>query len=360
MGMSSEKLAEIEPVMASLISEKKLAGGNVLVLRKGHVVYRKSFGLSDIEAGKPMEADTLFRIFSMTKGVTSAAALMLCEEGKMTLDDPIGMHLPSMVKQPSKRATTVRDLLRHTSGYVKRPQGEGSLQKMAEELAGEEMSYEPGTKWVYGVSTDLAAAVVAKVSGQPFEQFLQERLLTPLGMKDTGYVVPGSKVGRLSVQYRSEKGALTVMDSSEGSSYLKEKAFKGGGSGLVSTISDYGRFLQMIANGGEFQGKRYLREDTVDLMRTNQLPRAIPHIAFGVQKRFGTGFGMGFCVRYSADDRWNADGAVGEYGWGGAASTHYWLSPKDELVVITMEQTMPYNWNMEDSLKPIIYGALKK
>lgn len=360
MGMSAEELKKIGPAMAKLIEEKKLAGGNVLVLRKGHIVYFESFGLRDVENNLPMEGDTIFRIYSMTKGLTSAAALMLCEEGKMMLDDPIGLHLPSMKSQKSQRATTVRDLLRHTGGYIKRPQGDRPLLEMADQLATKDLDYEPGSKWVYGVSTDLLAAVIASVSGQPFEKFLQDRLLGPLGMTQTGFGLPDSEVARLSVLYRIQKGKLVVGDPAEGSSYIKDKAFKGGGSGLVSTITDYARFLQMIANGGELHGKRYLRQDSVDLMRTNQLPRSITHIAFGPQQRFGTGFGLGFCVKYTEDDRWNPDGAVGEYGWGGAASTHYWISPKDELVVVTMEQTMPYNWNMEDTLKPIIYGAVEK
>ena len=360
VGVSAEGLAKIGPAVEALIAEKKLAGGSVLVMRKGHVVYLESFGHRDLEAGKAMAADTLFRIYSMTKGLTSAAALMLCEEGKLSLDDPIDLYLPEMKGQKSRRMTTVRDLLRHTSGYVKRPQGDVPLLEMVGELAKGPVDYEPGTRWVYGVSSDLLAAVVAKASGLPFEQFLQERFLTPLGMTDTGYVVPASQVDRLSVNYRAENGALTVIDPAAGSSYLNDPEFKGGGSGLVSTIRDYGRFLQMIANGGEFQGKRYLREDTVDLMRTNQLPRSIPCIGFGEELRHGTGFGLGFCVRYADDDRWDQDAAIGEYGWGGAASTHYWISPRHELVVVTMEQTMPYNWNLEKTLKPIIYEAIEK
>lgn len=141
---------------------------------------------------------------------------------------------------------------------------------------------------------------------------------------------------------------------------LKEPTFKGGGSGLVSTTRDYARFLQMIANGGEFQGRRYLRRDTVDLMRTNQLPRSLTHISFGSQQRYGTGFGLGFAVRLAEDERWDPDALVGDYGWGGAASTHYWICPRHDLVVITMEQTMPYNGNLELALKPLIYDAVLK
>ena len=384
-GMSAEGLAKIGPVVKGLIAEKKLAGGSVLVMRGGQIVYQECFGLRDIEASKPMEADTLFRIFSMTKGLTSAAALMLCEEGKLSLDDPIERYLPALKdreiwvsddeREKAKRSTTVRDLLRHTGGYASSwesdpvsriyrkgwdPDKEVNLLEMVEDLAPAPLLYEPGTRWVYGLSSDLLAAVVARASGQPFEKFLQERLLSPLGMNDTGYVVPAEKVNRLSVSYRQRDGALEVADPAEGSSYLKDGAFKGGGSGLVSTITDYARFLQMIANGGEFQGKRYLRKDTVDLMRTNQLPRSLPCISFGEEKRYGTGFGLGFCVRYAHDERWDKDAALGEYGWGGAASTHYWISPEHELVVVTMEQTMPYNWNLERELKPVIYEAVEK
>ena len=360
MGMVAQELSKIEPAMSQLLNDGKLAGGNVLVLRRGHVVYQKSFGYRDLEGQLPMEMDTIFRIYSMTKALSSAAALMLCEEGKMSLDDPIGLHLKAMKNQSATRSTTVRDLLRHTSGYIRRPGGDMPLQKMVTTLAAQAPDYEPGSQWVYGVSTDLLAAVVEAVDGQPFDQCLAQRLIEPLGMSDTGFTLPESKVARLAVHYRVEKGKLVINDPAQGSSYIQERAFKGGGSGLVSTITDYAKFLQMIANGGVFQGKRYLREDSIMLMKTNQLPRAITQIAFGSQQRFGTGFGLGFCVKYDDDDRWNPDGALGEYGWGGAASTHYWISPRDELVVVTMEQTMPYNWNMEDTLKPIIYGAIKK
>ncbi len=385
MGMSAEGLAKIGPAVESLIKNQKLAGGSVLILRKGHIVYQESFGHRDIEAGKPMEKDTLFRIFSMTKGLTSAAALMLCEEGKLSLDDPIELYLEELKGQerwdgigktaPLRRKTTVRDLLRHTSGFPPnrgaqvlslkyRKAGvmdrEASLMKSVEALKGLPLLDEPGSKWRYGMSSDLLAAVVTRAAGEPFEKFLHRRLIDPLEMTDTAYSVPEAKADRLATSYRPGLNGMKVLDAAEGSNYLKDPAFKGGGSGLVSTITDYARFLQMIANGGEFQGKRYLREGTVNLMRTNQLPLSIPQIAFGQEERYGTGFGLGFCVRYDHDDRWDKDAAIGEYGWGGAASTHYWISPEHELVVVTMEQTMPYNWNLEKALKPLIYAAAKK
>ena len=385
VGMSGEALAKIGPAVESLIATRKLAGGSVLVLRKGQIVYQESFGHRDIESEKPMEKDTLFRIYSMTKGLTSAAALMLCEEGKLSLDDPIDLYLKELKGQEHwvslgkttalRRKTTVRDLLRHTSGFPPTRGGQVlnlryrkagvmnrklPLMNTVEALKGMPLLDEPGSRWLYGMSSDMLAAVVTRAAGEPFENFLHRRLIEPLGMRDTAYSVPGDKADRLATSYRRELKGLKVLETAAESKYLKDPAFKGGGSGLVSTITDYGRFLQMIANGGEFQGKRYLREGTVNLMRTNQLPLSIPQISFGKEQRFGTGFGLGFCVRFGHDDRWDKDAAIGEYGWGGAASTHYWISPKHELVVVTMEQTMPYNWNMEKTLKPLIYAAVGK
>ena len=384
-GVDLTKLAEIRPAVEKMIADEKLAGGSVFVMHHGEVLYHEQFGFRDLEKKLPMEKDTLFRIYSMTKGLTSTLALMLCEEGKMSLDDPIGLHLPALKKQSvfvseaevesARRGTTVRDLLRHTSGFgnswggplgkLYRENGvsnrEAPLSQMVESVAPLPLLYHPGQRWVYGLSSDVLAAVISSAAGEPFEKVMQVRLLTPLGMMDTFYQVPADKAHRLAVHYRKRKGKLTVADPAETSTYLKDPAYKGGGSGLVSTTTDYAKFLQMISNGGVLNEIRYLREDTVGLMQTNQLPREIECISFGENdKRHGTGFGLGFSVKYREDDRWDASAPVGEYGWGGAASTHYWVSPKHQLIVITMEQTMPYNWNLEHELKPIIYGALKK
>jgi CubicO group peptidase (beta-lactamase class C family) len=378
------QFTEIRPTVEKMISEGKLAGGSVLIIHQGKTVYHEQFGYRDLEKELPVEKDTLFRIYSMTKGLASTAALMLCEEGKMSLDDPVENYLPKLAEPevlsgenrlPASRSITVRDLLRHTSGYGNSWQGplieiyretgvtnrQAPLSNMISGLSKAPLLDQPGNRWVYGISTDVLAAVVAQAAGKPFEQVLQERLLTPLGMIDTFYQVPADKAHRLAVHYRIQKGQLRIADSAEKSNYLTNPRFKGGGSGLVSTTTDYAKFLQMIANGGTLNGKRYLREDSVDLMRSNQLPRDIPCISFGEKdQRHGTGFGLGFSVKYHTDDRWDPHAPVGEYGWGGAASTHYWISPKHQLIVITMEQTMPYNWNLEHGLKPIIYAEIEK
>jgi CubicO group peptidase (beta-lactamase class C family) len=231
---------------------------------------------------------------------------------------------------------------------------------MSTALAEIPLLYQPGTQWVYGVNTDLLARVIEANSGQTFDAFLQSRLLTPLGMTDTGFHVPAAKAKRFSVVYSRASGKLLPVEQIKNSQFLNKPAHLSGGGGLVSTITDYARFLQMIANGGQFQGKQYLKKETVALMTTNQLPKEIPNISFGAQQRHGTGFGLGFSVRTAKDKRWAPHAPIGEYGWGGMASTHYWVSPKDDLLVITMEQTLPYNWNLENTLKPIIYSALER
>lgn len=384
-GMSPEVLAKIGPAVEALIAEKKLVGACVLVMRKGNIVYEESFGMRDAQAREAMECDTIFRIYSMTKALTSTLALMLCEEGKLSLDDPVENYLPELkmprvwvseqMGEAANRLPTVRDLLRHTGGFASRggghpvsktyreapaKGGKNNLAHLVGNIGRSPLLYQPGKKWVYGASTDLLAAVVAAASGKPFETVLSERLLLPLAMIDTGYWIPEDKVRRLSVRYQIRNGEITIGDPANGSVMLQDPDFKGGGSGLLSTARDYARFLQMIANGGEFGGKHYLRKDSVELMRTNQLPRHLTAISFGPQIRHGTAFGLGFAVRIADDERWDPDAIVGEYGWGGAASTHYWVCPQHDLVVITMEQTMPYNENLELALKPIIYKAVLK
>lgn len=382
VGMSSEALAKIDPAVEKLIKQKKLAGGSVLVLRQGKIIYKKQFGFASRAAKKPLAEDTIFRIYSMTKAITSAAALMLHDEERLKLDDPISKHLPEFESltvwkggaEPIKAspAPTVRDLLRHTAGFsygwggtpvdrlyqkFKPLDRNKTLSEMTRAVADVPLLYRPGKKWVYGINTDVLARVVEAASGKKFSTFLEERFFTPLGMTDTGFHVPADKADRLADVYAGKAGVLVTAEPAKESPFLKSPAHQSGGGGLVSTITDYGRFLQMIANGGNFQGKTYLKKDTVRLMTTNQLPKEIPAIILG-QQRHGTGFGLGFSVRTAIDNRWDKDARLGEFGWGGMASTHYWVSPKDELVVVTMEQTLPYNSNMEKTLKPIIYEAI--
>lgn len=384
VGMSSRKLAKIDARMAELLEQKRFAGAAVMVTRKGKVVYNKTFGLRDVESGEQMDDETVFRIYSMTKAITSVAVMMLAEEGKVDIDQPVSKYIPSFDKvrvwkegeavQPEK-APTVRDLLRHTSGYtygatpvpeisdaqlVANPLSpRNTLEEMADAMAKVPLLFEPGTRWVYGVSTDLLGRVVEVASGMPFDQFLQKRIFDPLGMHDTSFTLKPGMKERLAAMYQSDqKGKLTRLDQDD-SSYAEASKLRSGGGGLLSTIRDYTRFLQMLANGGELQGVRLLKESTVKEMTRNQLPDSAMPISVGPEKREGTGFGLGFSVKVR-DTKWNKDGRLGEYGWGGMASTHYWVSPQDDLVVVTMEQTVPFDFLLEDELKPLIYDAIKE
>ena len=382
VGLDPKKLEEVNEKMKALIDENRLSGGTVVVARKGKVAHFGTYGLRDREAGLPVEKDTIFRIYSMTKAITSAAALMLEEEGKLNLEDPLSTFFPPLKKMKvwkdgkllePKREATVADLLRHTSGLTYGWKAVGAIGQahrkagvldrdkalvpMMNGMGQVPLLFDPGSDWVYGCSTDVLGGVVEVASGMPFDQFLKERILRPLKMKDTDFHVPADKVGRFAANYNYKDGKLTLKDDPKTSRYLENPTFKSGGGGLCSTASDYMRFLLMIANGGKFEGQRYLKKKSVKLMTTNQIPEGGGWVTFGKEIREGVGFGHGFSVRVKMSD-WDPDGRVGEYGWGGAASTHYWISPKDDLVVLTLEQVMPYSFNTEWALKGVIYDAL--
>ena len=216
-----------------------------------------------------------------------------------------------------------------------------------------------GTVWHYSISIDLLGRVVEVASGKTLDDFFRQRIFEPLDMRDTGFFVPAEHVQRLAANYNSDgKGTLTISNAIEADRYLTKPAFYSGGGGLVSTARDYLRFLVMIAGGGQLNDKRLLKTETVALMTTNQLSKDVGWISFGKEVRGGVGFGFGFNVRDEMSD-WDPQGRLGEYGWGGAASTHYWVSPKDDLIVVTLEQVMPYQWHTELKLKGLIYDAIE-
>ena len=380
--MDAKKLKLVDQKMEDLIKEDRLAGGIVVVARKGKVVHFGTYGKRDLENNLPVEKDTIFRIYSMTKAITSVAALMLNDEEKLSLDDPLSKYFPSLKamkvleKDELVEATsepTVADLLRHTSGLTyawssnkkisQALKDAGVLyrdKKVVPMVSGMDkvpLLFQPGSDWVYGCSTDVLGGVVEVASGIPLDQFFRERIFKPLQMKDTEFYVPADKTDRFAANYNYKDGMLILKDDPKTSRYLENPAFKSGGGGLCSTASDYMRFLLMIENGGKFNGKRYLKKKSVKLMTTNQIPKGGGWVTFGDEVREGVGFGHGFSVRVEMSD-WDPDGRVGEYGWGGAASTHYWISPKDDLVVLTLEQVMPYSFNTEWALKGLIYDAL--
>jgi len=381
-GLSETKLAEVDQFMNRAVADQKIAGGIVIISHQGKIGFFHTYGLMDREANKPMSPDTIFRIYSMSKAITTAAALNLYDAGKLGLDDPVAKYIPSFTNlmvattnglRPPARPMTVRDLMRHISGltygegpdalqktYARlNPMQSTNLAEMAEKLSQVPLAFDPGMDWNYGVSIDVLGRVIEVASGERLDVFLDKTIFQPLDMKDTGFSLPPEKVGRFAANYTRTNGTLLVIDVPAQSKYAKPVTFFTGGGGLASTARDYMRFLTMIERGGKLDGHRILRSKTVKLMTSNQLPPTAFPIHFGNERRAGTGFGLGFNVRTEITT-WDPAGHVGEYGWGGAASTHYWASPKDKLIVVTLEQIMPYEWDTEFGIKKIIYDAIQK
>jgi len=381
--LSGAKLAGVDAFMERQVADQQIAGGIVMVSHRGEVGFFHTYGLMDLETNKPMRQDTIFRIYSMSKAITSAAALKLCDERKLGLDDPVSKYIPSFanlqVATPDSshaptRPMTVRDLMLHTSGLTYgrvgppalidaydrlKPLESANLTEMVEKLSQAPLAFDPGTDWIYGVGIDVLGRVIEVVSGEPLDVFLAKTIFEPLDMRDTAFSVPPEKLDRFAANYERSPDGLKLKDAPAQSNYAKPVTFFSGGGGLVSTARDYMRFLAMIERGGKLDGHRILRRRTVKLMTNNQLPDEAFPIYFGDEIRHGTGFGLGFSVRTKITG-WDPAGHGGEYGWGGAASTHYWSSPSDKLIVITLEQIMPYQWDTEFGVKEIIYDAIQK
>ena len=383
VGVSADKLKKVNEVVNDLVAKKRLAGASVMIARKGKLCFFETYGLMDIEKNKMMREDTIFRIYSMTKAITSAAVLQLVEQGKIDLHAPVKNYIPEFSKltvyndgkpQPVKNEMTTAHLLTHSSGLVYGAGGEygkllrkanamdksGDLKSMIQKMASVPLAFDPGSDWTYGTSIDVLGYLVEVVSKHEFADYLQENIFNPLEMTDTAFYVPASKLDRFATNYNSNgKGKLTVKDAPETSPYLKMPTLVSGGGGLVSTISDYMKFLLCIRNKGELNGQRILKSETVELMINNQVSKKAGWVKFGSEVRDGIGYGYGFSVTEKLS-KFAPDRKVGDYGWGGAASTHYWVSPEDDLIVVTMEQTMPYSFMLETALKSIISESIVK
>lgn len=365
VGMSSDRLTRLDTAMQGLIDDGQLAGMTIMLARRGRVVHSARFGMRDIEAGDPMPEDAIFRIYSMTKPITGVALMMLHEEGKFRLSDPVAKYIPefaglkvatgvaddgTILVEDADHPMTIRELMSHTAGLtyglfsgsavdsVYREVGvldrDSTLEDMIDKLADIPLLYQPGSRWHYSVAVDVQGYLVEVLSGQPFDEFLNERIFEPLRMFDTGFYVPAEKSGRLAqvYQYDEDTRVLTAGEGfgSEGNPYLEEPRFLSGGGGLVSTTSDYMRFSQMLLNGGELDGVRILSPLTINLMSRNHMPRDNPEMAPG------TGFGLDFAVVL---DPVAADGmSQGEYYWGGAAGTWFWIDPVEDLAFVGMIQ----------------------
>ncbi len=362
----------VKASVAQPLAEGRLIGAVTLVARDGQILDLQAHGLADRETQRAMTTDTIFRIHSFTKAITSTAALLLHEEGKFQFDDPVSKWIPAFAQltikdgagtRPATRPMLVRHLFTHTSGLSYGHTASldaGDSAAVADAIARTPLEFEPGQGWCYGVSIDVLGRLVEIWSGQGLDAFFADRIFQPLGLTDTAFFVPPAKRARFATLYVEEKGQpnqFRPTDTAGASGRPVASAaptFCMPGGGLYSTARDYYRFLQMIQNGGELDGTRLLQPETVALMRTNQVPAEIGWLRFGDEVRDGFGFGYGFNV-VAQPSTWDPAARPGEFGWGGAASCHYWMHPEQKLIVITLEQTQPYRWTLERALKSIVY-----
>jgi CubicO group peptidase (beta-lactamase class C family) len=407
-GMSRAAFDRIEDhLKRRYIDAGRFPGTQLVVYRRGKLVHSAVQGFADLERKAAMKDDTIFRIYSMTKPITSIAFMMLVEEGRVALDEPVHRYIPewknlgvfqagiapAFLTRPPSRPMLIVDLLRHTSGltygfqqrsnvdaaYREMKIGEvekaGTLQSMIEELAKIPLEFSPGEAWNYSVSTDVIGYLIGMISGKPFEQFLKERIFEPLEMKDTDFFVPAGKAHRFAACYSASpqgamtfhaserKGGLTLQDDPATSPFLSPPSFISGGGGLCSTAADYLTFCRALLNGGELSAVRLVGPKTLALMTSNHLPggRTLPEMSrslFSEATYHGIGFGLGFSVTLDPAQTL-IPGSAGEYAWGGAATTSFWIDPAEELVAIFMTQVLPSTaYPIRRELRTMIYAAI--
>lgn len=383
-GMSTERLDRITATTQRYVDEGKLAGVVTLVARDGKIVHFEAVGQRGADDDRPMTKDALFRIFSMSKPITAVAAMMLYEEGKFALSDPVEKFVPELAGLdvlvdgelvPAERTMTMRHLLTHTTGlsYGFNPRGNpvdakyGEVQPFAaedldgfaERLGTLPLMFEPGERWHYSVAVDVTGLVVQRISGMSFDAFLKERLFDPLGMEDTFFNVPAEKLDRLLPNHRwsGEEEQLVQIEAP----YEDTQLFSGGG-GLVSSTMDYLRFSEMVRRGGDLDGVRILSPKTVEFMTANHLPSTVTGAGSGENPLLGAetrgfGFGLGFGVNTNPVGS-GVLGSLGEYSWGGAAGTVFWVDPVEEMVVIGMIQLMGSPWPLRRELRVLANQAI--
>ena len=395
-GLSSARLARLDRHLAErYIDPGRLPGALTLVHRRGRTVHLSVQGMADRERGVALAADSLFRIYSMTKPLTSIAFMMLLEEGAVALDDPVSRFIPEwkdlgvyvggldpvFMSRPPARPMLMVDLLRHTSGLtygfqsrsnidavyrakeIGQPGSKGTLEGMIADLAVLPLEFSPGEAWNYSVSTDVVGALVGRISGQPFERFLQDRILDPLDMSDPSFQVPADRAARLAGCYAPDRtGGLALQDDPAKSPYLAPPTFISGGGGLVSTAADYLKFARMLLNRGELDGQRLIGPKTLALMTANHLPggkdlASLSRSMFSEATNEGVGFGLGFAVTLDPA-RTLLPGSAGDFFWGGAAGTYFWVDPREEMVVIFMTQVLGLPMTLRRELRTLVYSAM--
>jgi CubicO group peptidase (beta-lactamase class C family) len=388
VGLSGPRLDRLTEAMQAYVDDRRLAGAVVLVARRGRVAYLRSFGQRDIESESPMTDDAIFRIASQTKAIISTGVMVLQEEGRLLISDPVGRYLPEFARTQvavardgggyevvdARGRITIRQLLTHTSGvsYGNGPASDrwesagiqGWYFADREEPVGDTIARiaalpfdaHPGEQWIYGYSIDILGALIEAVSGQPLDEFLRTRILDPLGMEDTHFYLPLDKRDRLATVYSATNNGLERAPNpghmvGQGAYVDGPRTSFSGGAGLLSTAIDYARFLQMMLNGGELEGTRLLSRKTVELMTTNHLTDQ--------PFRAGQGFGLGFSIVENVGAR-GLPGSKGEYGWGGAYHSTYWVDPVEDLVVVYLTQLIPAG-GLDDQgrLRALIYQAIQ-
>ena len=398
-GLSSERLKQIDANINQWIKEDQLNGATMIILRNGKIVYHKAFGFANQQKNIRMHTDNIFRIASMTKPIISVAAMMLYEEGKFLLTDPLSKYIPEFKNPvvidkynaadttyttvPAKREVTIRDILSHTSGigyaqigsatanaiYYKNKINGGigtpysTLKEVITRLAKLPLMVQPGEEYYYGLNTDVLGYLVEVISGMPLDKYLQQKIFVPLGMKDTYFFLPREKQARLVELYTQANNKIRIQDSlislngtfSRDFPKTSNGTYFSGGAGLSSTAYDYALFGQMLLNGGELFGKRILSPATIQLMTSNQIGDLLMWGDTNKTRRFGLGFGI--LTDYA--ERTTMIPA-GSYGWDGMFASHYWTDPKSKMVVVFMRNIWPTeHWDYGDRIKPLIYQSLK-
>jgi len=387
-GVSPDRLKRIDQMLSTLVNEKKIPGAVALIVRNGKIVYHQSFGFSDMESKTALKKNDIFRIASMSKAITSLAVMMLFEEGKFLLDDPVSRYIPEFknpkvlvrlnwsdttwTTTPAKSEITIRQLLTHTSGidyasigsqefnaiYAKAgvPSGIGNdrdqLATKIKILATLPLKHHPGEQYTYGLNTDVLGYLVEVLSGQTFDEFLRTRIFTPLGMNDTYFYLPKEKHTRLVRLYETKNNTLNVMKSKAYDGVDPEYptlagTYYSGGAGLSSTVEDYAKFLQLFLNKGEYNGVRLLSRKTVELMLTNQ-----------IQPPLTQQFGLGFGLETDKNDQQSVL-SLGSFSWGGAFNTHYWADPKEKLIgILFTNMYASPQWSIGDRYKVMVYQSI--
>ena len=394
VGLSTPHLARITQWMRRWVDSGKLPGLLVAIVRNDRLAWFETCGYRDVETKRAVEPDTIYRIYSMTKPITTVAALMLYEEGCFQLDDPVAKFIPafadtrvfaggdadSFTTEPLVRPVTVHDLMIHTSGLTYGFQHEhavdalyrkrqvefnaniGPLAGVVEAAAAQPLVFQPGTRWNYSVSTDVLGRLVEIWSGVPLDTFFDERILRPLDMRDTGFHVPEGQGDRLASSYiQADDGGLALVDPAGESRFLEPAVTLSGGGGLVSTAADYLRFVRMLRGHGTLEGARILGRKSVELMTTNHLPGDLADMGrprFAEMPFAGIGFGLGVSVLLDPAKA-RILGSPGEYAWGGMASTAFWADPAEDMIVLLLTQLMPSSaYRIRRELRVLTYQAL--